>query len=290
MSLLELSFKKIFLVLGALSVLNFYVWQGAAGRVSNLEFYFLDVGQGDSQLVNLPAESGEIQILIDGGRGPKVLSELGEALLFGDRYIDLIVATHPDLDHFGGLIDVLKNYQVGAVIMNGQQGKADAYPEFEKIMVEKNIPRIILKEGDAIRYGDFLVQILNPPKLYRDAKQTNENGLVLLVSGRGVRALFTADIGRETELALARKYNLRADILKVAHHGSRFSSSAEFLREVQPKFSVIGVGRNSYGHPTKEVLSRLAKISANIFRTDLNGTVKAELAGDQLFLFSEILK
>ena len=118
--------RCLYLTLLVLLAGNVFVWQAIlfGGGAENLELWFLDVGQGDSQLVNLP---GDVQILIDGGKGPKVLNELAKALRPTDRYIDLVVATHPDFDHYGGLIDVLKTYEVGAVITNGLSGKAKAF-------------------------------------------------------------------------------------------------------------------------------------------------------------------
>ncbi|MDO8466538.1 MAG: MBL fold metallo-hydrolase [bacterium] len=268
---------------------NIFVARGifAEMRPKNLALYFLDVGQGDGELIDF----GDVQILVDGGKDPKVLSELGRVLTPTDRYIDLVIATHPDLDHFGGLIDVLKTYEVGAVITTGRRGVADAYSDFERVIVEKKIPEIKVFAGDEIKFEDAVIKILWPTAIAAQGKKVNESGIVFMLEkdgppGRaGLRALYTADIGFETEEILARKYDLDAHILKVGHHGSRFSSEADFLKEVSPAVSVIEVGKNSYGHPTPSALGRLASVGSQIFRTDQSGTVKVIFDGDRLKIY-----
>lgn len=272
---------------GTLMVLvaaNLFIYKAVffGGGAENLELYFLDVGQGDSQLINLP---GDVQILIDGGRGPKVLNELSKALSPGDRYIDLVIATHPDFDHFGGLIDVLKTYKVGAIITNGRKGVAAAFGDFEKVISENKIPEIHFLAGDKIKYEDAVLETLWPSPYAALGKKVNESGIVLMLEKGGLRALYTADIGFETEEALRRKYDLVAQVLKIGHHGSRFSSSPEFLKAVNPKISVIEVGKNTYGHPTPSALGRLADIGAQIFRTDLNSTIKMIFDGEKLKIY-----
>lgn len=267
-----------------LAATNGFIWYVILfnNGAENLELWFFDVGQGDSQMINLP---GDVQILIDGGRSPKVLTELAKALAPQDRYIDLIIVTHPDFDHFGGLIDVLRTYEVGAVITNGRSGKATAWGDFEKIVKEKEIKTLISREGDKIVYETAVISVLSPSRTPSPEKAINDSGIVLLLERGGLRALYTADIGFDVENQLARKYDLSAQILKVAHHGSKYSSNNEFLRGVNPSISVIGVGKNSYGHPTNAALNRLADVGSQIFRTDLNGTIKAIFDGLKLKIY-----
>ncbi|MEK7192118.1 MAG: MBL fold metallo-hydrolase [Patescibacteria group bacterium] len=279
--------RFLYLVMVVIMAGNVFVWQAIIfdGGTENLELWFLDVGQGDSQLINLP---NNVQILIDGGKGPKVLNELAKVLKPMDRYIDLVVATHPDFDHFGGLIDVLKTYQVGAVITNGRKGVAAAYADFEKVIQENGIQEINLIAGDKIKYEDAVLDVLWPLSHAKAVgeKKVNETGIVLMLEKGPLRALYTADIGFETERELVRKYDLSAQILKVAHHGSKYSTSPEFLKEVQPKISLIGVGKNNYGHPTNQALNRLANIRSQIFRTDQGGAVKIIFDGEKLKIFN----
>ncbi|MEK7640866.1 MAG: MBL fold metallo-hydrolase [Patescibacteria group bacterium] len=274
------SLKKFrYFVLIILISANLFVWREAAfGENKNLQLYFLDVGQGDSELIDL----GSVEILVDGGKDAKVLSELGRALSPSDRYIDLVIATHPDFDHFGGLIDVLKNYEVGMVITNGRSGVAEAYSDFERVIAEKNIPVTQVYAGDQIQFGDTTLKVLWPTETAAVAKKVNESGIVFMLENQGFRALYTADIGFETEQKLMSKYDLSAQVLKVGHHGSKYSTDKNFLAEVNPAISIIEVGKNSYGHPTDAVLGRLASVGAQVFRTDQNGVLKLEFDGRSL--------
>jgi competence protein ComEC len=279
------NFRSKRFLYGALIILaagNIFIWRAIifGGGAENPELYFLDVGQGDSQLINLP---GDVQILIDGGKGPKVLNELSEILPPQDRYIDLVISTHPDFDHYGGLIDVLKTYEVGAVITNGLSSKAAAYQDFIRVIQESKIPELHLREGDRIRYQDAIFDVLAPASEDLSKKDDNDASLVLMLKKSGLRALYTGDITAKKELNLAKKYNLSAQILKVSHHGSKYSSSSEFLKAVQPKLAIIEVGeKNQYGHPASEVLAKLTEVGSKILRTDKDQTIKIVLAENKL--------
>lgn len=259
-----------FLVLIAAS---FLIWKSIFfGRdFKNLELYFLDVGQGDSQLVVLP---GNVKLLIDGGPDSKVLSSLSNILVPTDRYIDLVILTHPQLDHFGGLIDVVKNYQIGAFVSNGRKSPTGAYKNLRESLMQNNIPYVTLSEGDRIKYKDYIFEILAPSQSNLLSRELNDTALVMLLKSPDLTALYTGDAGFNVENELMKKHDLNADILKVGHHGSKYASGNEFLNKVSPKISAIGVGKNSYGHPTKEVLSRLANVGSLVFRTDQDGTIK----------------
>lgn len=277
--------KVVYVAVIILTAANIFVWQTIAAEIEhkNLGLYFLDVGQGDSELIDLP---GGVQMVIDGGPDAKVLNSLGKVLLPTDRYIDLLVVTHPQLDHFGGLIDVLKNYKVGAVLDNGRKGTIAAYGEFEKALAENGARHVVLKEGDRIIYNESVFDVLSPDKASLASKELNDTCLVLMLRSGNLRALYTGDIGANIEDELIRKYDLSAQILKVGHHGSKFSSDSAFLKEVDPVVSVIEVGaKNTYGHPTKQALGRLANIGSQVFRTDQSGNVKIEFDGRSLKIF-----
>ncbi len=279
-------------ILGLLIVFDVLIWGQVLlpAEAKNLELYFLDVGQGDSSLVQLSplASSGQAaQILIDGGPvNEKAQAALEKIFSFDDRYIDLIVISHPQIDHFGGLIEILKNYKVGAVLTSDQISQSEAWQELEKTIQERGIGRVVLAAGDKIRYQDSQFDILSPQKSGWE-KDVNDMGLVMLLSGGGTKALFTSDIGVEKEKELADTYDLDADILKVGHHGSKFSSSPEFLKEVSPLISIIEVGKNSYGHPTNEVLDRLANIGSQIFRTDEAGLTELVVEGGKIRVYNK---
>jgi len=239
-----------------------------------LDIYFLDVGQGDSELVILP---GDVRVLIDGGPDKSVLFELSQILPKTDRYIDLVVMTHAQLDHFGGLYDVVDRYKVGAFISTGREGESEAWKEFEELLQEKKIPVILLGAGDGIRYKDSNFIVLSPDQALLNNQEINESSLVVELFSEGAKSLFTGDVGFETENFLADTYDIDTDILKVPHHGSRFSSGLNFLMEATPAVSIIEVGKNSFGHPTEAALSRLRSAGSSIYRTDEDGTVHLEI-------------
>lgn len=267
-----------------LVIFDFFVWGQIVfgGANENLEVYFLDVGQGDAELVILP---GGAKVLIDGGPDNKVLKELTSVLKPTDRYIDLIILSHSQLDHFAGLIDILKRYQVGVFIFNGRRGTADAFQELEKVIKENKVASAILAEGDKIKYIDSRFDVLSPSKKFLTSNELNDTTLVFKLDSQKARILFTGDIDKKIEDYLTGKYDLDIDVLKVSHHGSRFSSDSEFLKEATPEISVIEVGKNSYGHPTEQTLNRLASIGSQIFRTDRDGVVKLAISDGEISIF-----
>ncbi|MFA6365123.1 MAG: MBL fold metallo-hydrolase [Candidatus Paceibacterota bacterium] len=237
-----------------------------------LELHFFDVGQGDSEFVVLP---GGARMLIDGGpANGRVMNELARTMSQGERYIDLVLMTHPQLDHFGGLIDVAKQYTIGAFLWSGRGSNAPAFQELLNELRNNHTQMISLGAGDSIRSNESNITILSPTPAFLHDTDLNNSTVVAEVMAANTSALFVGDIGTEVEEYLTHTFNMRADILKVPHHGSRFSSSESFLREVHPKVAIIEVGKNSYGHPTPEVLSRLSSVGARILRTDLNGAAE----------------
>jgi competence protein ComEC len=145
----------------------------------------------------------------------------------------------------------------------------------------------VIRDGDVIRYNDARMQILGPNKISLNDKEVNESSIVALLSVDGVRALFTGDIGTKTERQLIERYHLLSDILKVPHHGSKYSSSNIFLEAASPRAAFIGVGKNSYGHPTSEVLARFESIGSKIFRTDMQGTLKVIIRDGKIAIYSQ---
>lgn len=270
----------IALVIVALDI--FVYWQifSAPFQNQNLRLYFLDVGQGDSEFVELP---GGVKILIDGGPpNGKVLEALGEVLPPTDRYIDLIVVSHPQLDHFGGLVEVLKRYKVGIVIHNGRSGTVSAFEDFREAIKENSIKTVRLAAGDKMRYSESVINVLSPDSVLVGDKELNDTGLVLALDSKNIKTLFTGDIGSDVENKLLNILTSDVDILKVAHHGSKFSSTANFLEAVKPTLAIIEVGKNSYGHPTSETLNRLTIAGAKVYRTDQDGTMKLVIDGENI--------
>lgn len=288
------NFKFLKIFAGSLIALDLMVWSLILfpAEAGSSEFYFLDIGQGDSSLVVLPrstgsGQAGGVKMLIDGGQPNGLLEKnLEKILKINDRYLDLIMISHPQLDHFGGLIEVLKNYKVGAVLTSNQVSEQAAWQELEKVIKEKGIRRIILAAGDRIKYQNSYFDILSP-QTSDWAKDINDMSIVTILNTGSVKAFFGGDISAEKEKELAEKYDVDVDILKVSHHGSKFSSNSAFLKEAIPVVSVIGVGKNSYGHPTKEALSRLANIGSQIYRTDKNGLVKLTIDSGKMKIYTK---
>lgn len=249
----------------------------------------MDVGQGDGELVILP---GGVKILIDAGPNNKMANELSSVLRPTDKYIDLAIVSHPETDHFNGFIDILKRYQVGVFIYNGRAGTSQSWKELAKIVEKNKIPVIILGQGDKIKYGGDFFEILSPNADFLRSKETNDSSLVIKFTDninkeRALKVLFTGDIGSKVEKYLADNFDIAVDILKVPHHGSKYSSSEEFLAVAQPKISSIEVGKNSYGHPTEATLKNLVSIGSQIFRTDRDGTIKISVNGEEINIFKK---
>lgn len=279
-------FLKTFGILAALDIIVWIFILFPAGT-GNLEVYFLEVGQGDSSLVVFP---NRVKLLIDGGPINGMLEKnLEKILSIFDRRIDLVMASHPQQDHFGGLIDILRNYEIGVFLNNGEQSQSAAWRELENVIKIKKIPQITLRAGDKISYQDVNLRILSPQGV-GSAKDINDSSLVGLLAGnKSPRVLFTGDITAATEKQLGVLYDIDVDILKVSHHGSKYSSNLNFLKEASPSVAVIGVGKNSYGHPTPEALGRLANIGSQVYRTDKDGLVKIIFTGGRLKVFTKKL-
>lgn len=267
-----------------LVVFDAFVWFEILFRGANKDarVYFLDVGQGDSELVVLP---GGVKVLIDGGPTNQVINVLASVLSPFDRYIDLVMLSHAQTDHFTGLIDVFRRYQVGAFVYNGRDGSAPSWPELAQIVNKEKVPVEVLLAGDKIVNSNSQFDILMPDKNFIQSADLNETALVALLQSQNSKILFTGDMDSKIEDYLVQRYNLNIDVLKVAHHGSKFSSDENFLQASKPKIAVIEVGKNSYGHPTQEALSRLSSVGAQIFRTDQNGTIKLAIENSKISVF-----
>lgn len=258
--------------------LDVFIWRDIfVSRGANVTHdYFLDVGQGDSELIVF---SNNIKVMTDAGPTNAVVASLEKILSPNDDYIDLAIISHPQLDHFNGYNFILDHYNVGAFIYNGRDDTPGVreWPALKAKIKEKNIPLITLGKGDKIHCGTSEIDMLSPDIAFDQSAELNDTGFVELIQTPGFRTLLTADIGFNVEDWFALNHaDIRADVLKVPHHGSRYSSGEQFLRAVNPEVAVIEVGaKNTYGHPSKDALARLtSSTNALIFRTDQNGTIE----------------
>jgi competence protein ComEC len=240
-----------------------------------LKVHFIDVGQGDSILVQTPDGRNVLVDAGDEGSGDTVVRYL---LSKGVHRIDLLVITHPHSDHIGGLPRVLDEFGVSRILDAGYPHGSRTYRDVLSIIESRKIDYKVIQDFRNPEVGTMVgFDVLWPPPDYRVGRESelNNGSIVLRLSYDTVSVLLTGDIQGETEgRLLADRQDLRSTILKVAHHGSEYSTSNEFLQVVKPDFAVISVGRgNDYGHPAKDTLERLAAAGAQVFRTDENGTV-----------------
>jgi competence protein ComEC len=276
---------KILIILGIAAVIVaiplFWFFYSAP---KYLEVDFLDVGQGDAILIKSPAGQN---ILIDGGPDKTVIKRLSENLPWWDKRIDLMVLTHAHDDHVTGLIDVLKRYQVKKILYTGAVHSAPNYLSWLKLVRDKKIPLTIIEKKQTIDFGKNLkLDMLYPHTslLNKNLTDLNNSSIVAkLVYGQN-KFLLTGDAGLEVENALLQSgTDLSADVLKVGHHGSEYSTSQEFLDKVKPELAIIEVGKdNSFGHPNLRIIKRLERAGAKILRTDEQGTIKLKSDGQKI--------
>lgn len=252
-------------------------------RASSCTFTALDVGQGDALLIRTP--DGQ-DILIDGGPDESVLTPLGRVLPPGDRDIELMVLTHPHADHVDGLLSVTERYTVRSVVDTGVIFHEQSYEQWRRLLTEKKIPEHLAVAGQRYAVGAMAtLDVLWPAAALDDLEITKDNAtqgggvndtsIVLRLTCAGSRAILTGDASEDIESRiLEAETDVQAPLLKVGHHGSRYSSSPAWLHAIQPAWAVISVGQNNrYRHPHPTTLLRLRAVEAVILRTDELGDV-----------------
>jgi len=271
--------SKILVTLTLTLVLSLLLFSSLAhGQLSNfLQVAYINVGQGDS--IWLHGSDGT-DILIDGGprsAGPTVVAYLQQE---GIDDIEVVVLSHGDADHVGGLIDVLRSaIPVDAVLYNGQHHTSLTYQQFLTETMKRGLTPTPAQVGQTHTWGPVNASVLNPQN--PPTGEQNEDSVVILAVYGDVRFLFPGDISSDTEQTiLGLGTPVAGEVLKVAHHGSRYSSSASFLDAVGAELAIISVGAdNSYGHPAQETLDRLQAAGARVLRTDRNCTITVTTDG-----------
>lgn len=246
-------------------------------QAGTLTVTWLDVGQGDAAVIQCGGQS----MLIDGGKPEKSSYIYAWLQQHGLSYLDVIVATHVDADHIGGLSGALNYASVGTAYCPETTGTTEKFQSFVKYLAQRGKQITVPTAGETFALGGAQIQILGP--LHR-AEDSNDNSIVLKVSFGATSFLFTGDAERAEEQDLLNSgVNLQSTVLKVGHHGSDTSTSYPFLRAVAPQYAVISVGAgNSYGHPTEAVLSRLRDAGVTTFRTDMQGEITAVSDGQTI--------
>ncbi|MFH1855033.1 MAG: MBL fold metallo-hydrolase [bacterium] len=258
-------------------MLGIFIWttvnQNATADIKegSARISFLDVGQGDSALINLPNSK---QILIDTGEFPVVTQKIASQMPSFDREIEIVFLTHPDSDHVGGFEAVASGYKIDMVYLNTEKGDTKTFKRIKDKIDKEKIPYRVAYAGEDIYLGESLTKVLWP--IENATLSENNLSLILLFKIKESRALFTGDIeieGQNRLLYSGLKDELKADIYKVPHHGSAGALNENFLKAVGAKLAVVSVGKNSYGHPAKIVLDALLGLGMKVFRTDELGTI-----------------
>lgn len=269
MSILKNKLIRILAIVFVVLVLA-WIWVFIEEQQEFLEIDFYDIGQGDAIFIETPDKK---QILVDGGPDLTILEKLGRELPFWDRYIDLVVLTHPEYDHMGGLIEVIKRYKIGGILTNGVIRDTAEYGEWQRIIQEKNIPILVAQAGGIVDLGDNIkLFILHPFENLagQEIKKSNNTSIVAQLVYKDFELLLTGDIEKKIEKELVNAgINLKSDILKIAHHGSKTSTTQDFVIAINPILAIIQAGKdNSYGHPHQNVLDTLRNITTFITGRD----------------------
>lgn len=248
-----------------------------------LKVVFLDIGQGDS--IFIETKFGN-QLLIDGGRNESLIRKLSKEISAFDKSIDVVLATHPDADHIGGLPVLLERFDVDVYVESGNESETLVYKSLEKILSEKKIKRILGRRGLIIDLGGgIFAQILFPD---RDVSKMESNlaSIVLKITYGDVSFMLSGDspVSIESYLTSLEGNNLQSEVLKLGHHGSRTSTSPDFLNLVSPRYSVVSAGLgNRYGHPHKEVISMVSDFGSEILETSKLGSVTFYSDGEKVW-------
>lgn len=246
--------------------------------------WFFDVGQGDAIFIETP--SGK-QILVDGGPGDVVLDKLSAVMPFWDRSIDDIILTHPHADHLDGLVSVMDRFQIEHLYWTGVDYFSTLSPAFHQALLQLSDVQEVVKPA-TLDFGDGArLQFLYPTSSLAGDKMDdlNASSIVSLLTYGETSVLLTGDITADHESEIASALTTPIDVLKVAHHGSAYSSTNIFLQSADPRYAVISCGlSNDYGHPAPSTIQRLRSLGAEIFRTDLQSDIRLVSDGEEPML------
>jgi beta-lactamase superfamily II metal-dependent hydrolase len=259
----------------------FIVYQNANASVKDgqAKLSFLDVGQADCAILNLP---NSVQVVIDTGRDATVVSSIASRMPTFDKKIEYIMLSHPDSDHVGGFDAISQSYEIGEVIRSDAQSESKTWQKIVEDIKAKNIREEIVGANDDIYIESTAKFHILWPNDQASLSSNNKSIIANLSVGKA-KAIFMGDAEIEAQssvMAYAEPEDLMAQIIKVSHHGSTNGLNLDFLNIVKPQFSVVSVGKNSYGHPAESVLSAYVNLGIQYFRTDQVGTVDFVTNGD----------
>jgi beta-lactamase superfamily II metal-dependent hydrolase len=254
-----------------------------------LKIAFLDVGQGDSILIQAP--NGQT-MLIDGGRAMSLADEVIIPKLkeWGAKQVDVLIPTHPDADHIGGLVGVLENYPVKLAALTGQVHTTQIYERLLTNIRDKNVQALKVRTGTAIPFDPSVkIEVLAPDDEAVQDDDNNNASIVIKLTYGSTSFLLTGDAEfPENKAILDHGFDVRSTVLKLGHHGSRTSTNEDWLRKVQPQLGIISAGAgNPFGHPHPEVITALNNLGIQYIRTDEHGTISITSDGTQLHVTSQ---
>ena len=271
-------------ILGVLIVVLGVVWmipllQSGTATQPYLTVTFLNIGQGDAILIETP---DGVQALIDGGPDAAVLSELAASLPWFDRTLDLVLGTHPDKDHIGGLVDVLQRYKVNTIITTENTGETLTASNYRKALRQEGANVVMARAGQEYQLGASTTLVIFSPASDPSMLESNTASIVAQVRYGDTEFMLTGDAPESIERYLVGTYGsqLQSDVLKLGHHGSKNSSSDEFLTAVAPNYAVVSAGKNNtYGHPSPEAVARVKDHNIPIVSTIDSGRITFESDG-----------
>lgn len=232
----------------------------------SLSVHFIDVGQGDCIYIN----QGEYNMLIDAGNnedGEKLVSYLKSLNVNG---FDYVIGTHPHEDHIGGMDDIINNFEIDNYYMPDKLSTTKTFEDVLDALDAKGLSYNVPKIDDEFKLGDATFKVIYSGD---DTNDINDSSIVLKMTYGDNSFLFTGDATSNVEEIILNQ-DIKSDVLKVAHHGSSYSSTTEFLDKVDPKYAIISVGKNnSYNHPASITLQKLSNRDIKVYRTDLDGTI-----------------